>query len=200
MRFNKRRGSQPAGDVWSRGGETVVPIFAVSHSILPVGLMQRDARYMKHGLFSNNKQRKRGNTARRCNAAERHDRTVYSKNRTKIQKEREAASAPQSHGVVKAAACQKRRRRVKRNRENKTAVPLQSRHTSRRRVVGGQQPQSHGLVFAAGCQKRRRRVRGNLLAPWACPGGNRYVSHQRRHMNTAMHNFYVLEMKRKLIV
>ena len=70
------------------------------------------------------------------------------------------ASAPQSQGLVVAAGCQKRRRRVKRDRVNRAAVPLQSRHTSRRRVVAGQQPQSHGLVVAAGCQKRRRRVRG----------------------------------------
>jgi competence protein ComGC len=69
------------------------------------------------------------------------------------------ASAPQSHGLVEATGCHKRRRRVKRHRGNTLAVPRQSRHTSRRRVVGGQQPQSHGHVPAAFCQKRRRRMK-----------------------------------------
>ena len=49
--------------------------------------------------------------------------------------EAEVASAPQSHGAVVAATCQKRRRRVKRHRANSAAVPRQSRHTSRRRVA-----------------------------------------------------------------
>jgi hypothetical protein len=116
----------------------------------------------------------------------------------KIWRERGMASAPQSHGAVVAAGCQKRRRRVKRHRANIAAVPRQSRHASRRRVVAGQQPQSHGVVAAAGCQKRRRRVRGNLLVPMGMPKGYRYVSHQRRQMNTTMHSFYVLEMKKKM--
>jgi hypothetical protein len=34
---------------------------------------------------------------------------------------------------------------VKRNRPNRAPVPLQSRHTSRRRVVGRQQPKLHGV-------------------------------------------------------
>ena len=50
----------------------------------------------------------------------------------KNRREAEVASAPQSHGVVAAAGCQKRRRRVKHHRVNRAAVPLQSRHTSRR--------------------------------------------------------------------
>ena len=58
--------------------------------------------------------------------------------------------------------------------------------------------QSQGLVVAAGCQERRRRVRGNLLVPMGMPKGYRYVSHQRRQMNTTMHSFYVLEMKKKM--
>jgi hypothetical protein len=69
------------------------------------------------------------------------------------------ASAPQSHYAVFAAGYQKRCRRVKRHSINPSAVPCQSRHTSCRRVVAGQQPQSHGLVAAAGCQKRRRRMK-----------------------------------------
>ena len=74
---------------------------------------------------------------------------------------------PQFHGLVVAAGCQKRRRRVKRHRVNTAAVPLESRHTSRRRVVGGQQPQSHGLVAAAGCQKRSYRVKRHRSNPVA---------------------------------
>ena len=91
----------------------------------------------------------------------------------------EMASAPQSHAPVPAAGCQKRRRRVKRHRGNTSAVALQSRHTSRRRVVRGHQPQSHGLVVAAGCQKRRRRVkrhRGNIAA---MPLQSRHTSRRR---------------------
>jgi hypothetical protein len=38
------------------------------------------------------------------------------------------------------------------------------------------------------------------LLPEGKPKGYRYVSHQHRHMNTTMHSFYVLEMKKKLIV
>ncbi len=76
----------------------------------------------------------------------------------------ESTSAPQFHGLVPAAGCQKRRRRVKRDRGNIVAVRRQSCHTSRRRVVGGQQPQFHGLVAAASCQQRRRRVKRARVA------------------------------------
>ena len=38
------------------------------------------------------------------------------------------------------------------------------------------------------------------LFPEGKPKGYRYVSHQHRHMNTKMHSFYVLEMKKKMIV
>ena len=93
--------------------------------------------------------------------------------------ERQNALAPQSHGVVPAAGCQKRRRRVKRHRSNFTAVPLQSRHTSRRRVVGGQQPQSHGMVAAAGCQKRRRRVKRHRVNMVHEPLHGRHTSRRR---------------------
>jgi hypothetical protein len=47
----------------------------------------------------------------------------------------QGALAPKFHGAVDAAGCQKRRRRVKRHRGNGVNVPLQSRHTSHRRVV-----------------------------------------------------------------
>ena len=49
------------------------------------------------------------------------------------------ALTPQLYGIVAAAGCQKRRRRVKRNSGNPAAVLRQSGHKSRRRVVGGQQ-------------------------------------------------------------
>jgi hypothetical protein len=63
------------------------------------------------------------------------NRTVHLKKRTKTWRERGEASGPQSHGVVAAAGCQKRRHMVKCHRVNLVAVPLQSRHTSRRRVA-----------------------------------------------------------------
>ncbi len=48
----------------------------------------------------------------------------------------------QFHGIGPAAECQKRKRRcrVKHDRRNRAAVPRQSRNTSRRLLVGGQQP------------------------------------------------------------
>ena len=77
-------------------------------------------------------------------------------------------------------------------------VYLEKRTKTWRAAEVASAPQSHGLVKAAGCQKRRRRVRGNLLVPMGMPKGDRYVSHQRQHMNTTMHSFYVLEMKKKM--
>ncbi len=53
------------------------------------------------------------------------------KKRTKSRKERDAALSPQFHGDVAAACCQKRRRRVKRDRGCRVIVPRQSRHTSK---------------------------------------------------------------------
>jgi hypothetical protein len=81
-----------------------------------------------------NKQSKSANIAL-SNVPTSRKRTVYFKKRTQIWRERGAASSPQSHGVVQAAGCQKRRRRVKRDRANRVAVRRQSRHTSRRRVA-----------------------------------------------------------------
>ena len=108
-----------------------------------------------------------------------HNRTVYFKNRNKIWRDREATSAPQSHGLVAAAGCQKWRRRVERHRRNEVSVIQQSRHTSRRRVVGGQQPQSHGLVVGAGCQKQRRRVKRDRPNRVAVPRQSRHTRHSR---------------------
>ena len=115
----------------------------------------------------------------RSNVPTSHKRTVYFKNRTQTWRERGAVSLPQFHGLVVAAGCQKRRRRVKRNRENIAAVLRQSRHTSRRRVVAGQQPQSHGMVAAAGCQKRRRRVKRDRANIAAVPLQSRHTSRRR---------------------
>jgi hypothetical protein len=106
-----------------------------------------------------NKRCRSATMALRSNSPKSRNRTVYLGKRTKIWRAAEVASAPHFYSMVVAAGCQKRRRRVKRNRLKRAAVPRQSRHTSRRRVVAGQQPQSHGLVAAAGCQKRRRRVK-----------------------------------------
>ncbi len=105
------------------------------------------------------------------------------------------ASAPQSRGVVPAAGCQKRRRRVKRYRVNMAYVPLQSRHTSRRRVVAGQQPQSRVLVPAAGCQKRRRRVKRHRVNIVIMPLQSRHTSRrlsQDELSQDSSHNLAVL--------
>jgi hypothetical protein len=68
---------------------------------------------------------------------------------------------------------------VKRHRGNTADVPRQSRHTSRRRAVAGQQPQYHGLVAAAGSQKRRRRVKRNTVNRAAVPRQSRHTSRRR---------------------
>ena len=51
--------------------------------------------------------------ALRSNAQTFQNRPVYLKNGTKKRRAAEVASAPQSHGLIVAAGCQKRRRRVR---------------------------------------------------------------------------------------
>jgi hypothetical protein len=106
------------------------------------------------------------------------------KKRESMERKRRGFSlAPQFHSLVPADGCQKRRRRVERHRCNPESVPIQnfiqSRHTSRRRVVGGQQPQSHGGVGTTSCQKRRRRMKRDRANMIAVPLQSRHTSRRR---------------------
>jgi hypothetical protein len=122
------------------------------------------------------KRRPRGAGSQHCG---RRQRLGGRKNERDATDTRVGGQQPQFHGVVVATGYQKRRRRVKRQRENETAVPRQSCHTCRRRVVGGQQPQFHDVVVAAGCQKRRRRVKRHRGNRAAVPRQSRHTSLRR---------------------
>ncbi len=87
------------------------------------------------------------------------------------------SSAPQLRGVILAAGRKKGRGRVKRNRVNMIVVPRQSRHTSRRRVVGGQPPQLRCVVAAAGRKKGRGWMKRNRENRAAVPLQSRHTSH-----------------------
>jgi hypothetical protein len=89
---------------------------------------------------------------------------------------------------------------------------FQSRGTfptaARVRTSAKQQLQALGMAVAGGNVNWRKAVlfarvdvaaRSLNLFPVGMPKGYRYVSHQHRHMNTQMHSFYVLEMKKKML-
>ncbi len=69
---------------------------------------------------------------------------------------RQLGSSPQLGGLIIAASCKIRRRWMKRDRENKTAVPLQRGDACRGTAICTHQPQLGGTVTAASRKIRRR--------------------------------------------